>query len=237
MKKLLSFAVLSLAAGGTAMATITLTSYTSGFDDGGKIADGNVNPWSDLRAVSAPSGETITGVKVRLNIAGGYNGDLVGYLSYNHFLVPLLNRVGVGSSDATGGFGYDDSGLNVTFSDGAANNIHFYQGVGGYSIGAGALWQPDGRSLDSVNSLPSAFDASGALNLGVFNGMDPNGNWTLVLADVSPGGGQTTVLDWGLDIETSPVAAVPEPSSLLAAGLLSLSVVASAIRRRRSVKK
>jgi subtilisin-like proprotein convertase family protein len=177
--------------------------YNSGFENSGNIPDGNVNPWSDTRTVSGITDLVITDVSVRLNVSGGYNGDLYCYLSYNNVLVPLLNRVGVGTGNASG---YSDAGLNVTFTDGAANNIHFYQQVGGYSISGGASWQPDGRTINPVTSPASAFDAAGTANLALFAGMNPNGDWSLVVADVSGGGGQATVQNWGLDI-----TAVPEP--------------------------
>jgi len=218
MKKLILPAVLHLAASVPALAVAY--TFTSGFDNGGSVLDGNVNPWSDTRAVSGTVGQPITGVSVRLSLSGGYNGDLYGYLSYNGVLVPLLNRVGVGSGDP---FGYDDAGLNVTFTDGAANNIHFYQETGGYSIAGGTAWQPDGRMINPVTSLPEAFDAAGTTGLGAFTGMGADGNWTLVLADLSAGGGQSTVVSWGLDITTDNTA-VPESGAWLTNALFLLAV-------------
>jgi hypothetical protein len=52
--------------------------------------------------------------------------------------------------------------------------------------------------------------------LSSFNGLNPNGTWTLFIADVS-GGDVTTVTSWGLDI-----AAVPEPRSIIEAGVAAL---------------
>ncbi len=60
---------------------------------------------------------------MNLNISGGYNGDLYAYLSYGGALVPLLNRVGVGSGDA---FGYATAGMNVTLSPAARERYAFY---------------------------------------------------------------------------------------------------------------
>jgi subtilisin-like proprotein convertase family protein len=205
MKKLILLAVLHLAASATTPAALLSFTFNSDFENGGNIPDGNVNPWSDTRTLSGIAEGSIADVTVRLNLSGGFNGDLYGYLSYNGVLVPLVNRVGVGTGSA---FGYADAGLNVTFTDGAANNIHFYQSVGGYSISGGAAWQPDGRTINPVTSPPEAFDAPGTMILGAFRGMNPNGSWTLALADVSDGGGQTTVVSWGLDI-----TAVPEPAN------------------------
>jgi hypothetical protein len=210
MNKLTLLAAFFLAAGGLVPAAMVVT-YDAGFENGGTIQDGNSSPWSDTRTVSGTAGATITEVSVRVNLSGGYNGDLYGYLSHNGVMVPLLNRVGVGSANA---FGYGDAGLNVTFTDGAANNIHFYQAVEGYSITGGSAWQPDGRTLNPVTSLPADFDASGATSLGAFSGMNPNGDWSFVLADVSSGGGQPMVVSWGLDIAAAgwEVSVVPEPA-------------------------
>ena len=43
--------------------------------------------------------------------------------------------------------------------------------------------------------------------LGAFNGLDPNGTWTLFVADVS-GGDVSTLVSWELEI-----TAVPEPTT------------------------
>ena len=212
-------------------AAVIVNSFNSGFENSGNVPDGNTSPWSDTRALSGITEPVIDGLKVRLNLFGGYNGDLYGYLSYNGVSVVLLNRVGVGSGNA---FGYSDSGINVSFSDGAANNIHFYQAVSGYSISGEAAWQPDGRTINPITSSQASFDATGTMFLSAFNGMNPNGSWTLVLADVSGGGGQTTVQNWGLDI-----TAVPEPihsMGIIALGLLSFCV-ARARNKPRTLRR
>src|SRR5206468_6205253 len=124
--------------------------FSSGFANGGVIPDGNPTGWSDTRSVSV-SDHYITEVHVGLNISGGYNGDLYGYLSHNGVLVPLLNRVGVQSGDA---FGYGDTGFNVTLSDSGTYDIHFY-GNHSPSFSSGQLtgtWQADGRNIDPNSS-------------------------------------------------------------------------------------
>ncbi len=89
--------------------------------------------------------------------------------------------------------------MNVTLSDsGTANgSVHWAAGI------PTGIWLPD-----SANTLD-----------GTFGGMTANGTWTLFLADLSAGGGTSTLNSWGLDIN---VAAVPEPSvyRILAAMLL-----------------
>ena len=221
MKTLILLAGLGL---GAAVHTSAALCTFSGFENGGNIPDGNVNPWSDTRTLSGLAGTAITSVSVWLNVSGGFNGDLYCYLSYNGVLVPLLNRPGVGANSA---YGYSNAGLDVTFTDAAANNIHFY---GSGSIAGGAPWKPDGRTINPVTSLPAEFDAAGTVTFGAFSGMNPNGDWTLAVADVSGGGGQATVENWGLDIE-----AVPEPVNValgLFGGLWGVTRLVHYLRRR-----
>lgn len=226
MKTLLTLVPLALAP--LATAAVISSSYTGGFENSGTLTDGSLVPWSDTRSVGG-TGQTVTSVTVRLTVAGGYNGDLYGYLSHGGVQVVLLNRPGVGTGNA---FGYADAGLDVSFSDAAAHNIHTYQTVVGYSLSGGTAWQPDGRSLSPVGSAPSAFDAAGTGALANFAGLDPAGSWTLVLADVSGGGGQATVLSWGLSLTVVPV---PEPAATAAgtaAALLALAACRRATRRQ-----
>src|SRR5580704_6860396 len=53
-------------------------------------------------------------VTITLDITGGNNGDLYGYLSYNGVLVTLINRPGVTGSNP---FGNSGSGYNITIND------------------------------------------------------------------------------------------------------------------------
>lgn len=145
----------------------------------------------------------LTGVTVTLNIAGGWNGDLYGYLSYNGTLVTLLNHVGTGSGDAVQFVaGFSTSGFNnITLADsGAGGNIHDVETpVSGISYGA------DGGTLAS------------------YNGMDPNGTWTLFLAD-SSAPNQSTLEGWSL------VTEVPEPVNIALAVFGAVFVALSVAR-------
>ena len=190
------------------------------------IPDGSAAGWSGTATASGylPS---ISAISVTLNISGGYNGDLYAYLSYGGVLVPLLNRVGVGTGGSRSAFGYSDAGMNITLSDSGANNIHFYQEAGG-SITGGALWRPDGRAIDPLGA-PSTFDAAGTVNFGSYNGMNANGTWTLFLADLS-GGEQSQLVSWSLDI-----TAVPEPVNV-ALGIFGGVFVVVVLVRSRPVR-
>jgi hypothetical protein len=134
----------------------------------------------------------------------------------------LLNRVG---RTALNEDGYPDPGLNVTLSDAATTDIHAYGGNDGLVLTG--LWQPDGRYLDPSSS-GAAFDAAARDHgLGVFTGGNPNGDWTLFLADRSSGD-IATILSWSVQI-----SAVPEASSLLCAGVLAVLTTGGVWLQRR----
>jgi subtilisin-like proprotein convertase family protein len=189
--------------------------YSSGLPNGGVIPDGNLNGWSDTRTVSGASGLwNITDVQVTLDISGGHNGDLYAYLEHdNTGFAVLLNRVGVGLAQGDA-FGYGNAGMNIRLAAGAANgNIHWYGGAGTPS----GIYQPDGRNISPL-SPPAMFDTAAAdANFSSFTGLNPNGQWTLFMADVSSGGGQTIMLSWGLQVDA--IAQAPEPGTTALAAL------------------
>lgn len=182
--------------------------FTNGFANSGVIPDGNTTGWADTRTLSGIAETQIIDVNVSLNIAGGFNGDLYAYLSHDGGFSVLLNRVG--RPDGFG-FGYTDAGLNISLDDAAAlGDIHTYQSTVGFValISNGSAWSPDGRNVNPLTTL----DTHPRTHLlSQMNGLNPNGDWTLFVADLSSGE-QATVVSWGLDITTAPV--VPEPSSL-----------------------
>jgi subtilisin-like proprotein convertase family protein len=176
------------------------------------VPDGDLTGFQNSQTLSGLSGPTLD-VNVTLNISGGFNGDLYALLSHGSATAVLLNRVGRTSASTFGypdvGFGPDSSPTQFTLDEQAAHDVHLYRTFA-YTLSAGQLtgqWQPDGRNIDPLSPGP-AFDAAARSNgLGVFDGTDPNGPWTLFVADVSPGG-ESTLVGWGLQI-----SAVPEPSS------------------------
>lgn len=165
-------------------------------------------------------GGTVTNVQISFDITGGFNGDLYAYLAGpGGGFVVLLNRVGLSGSNP---IGYGDAGMSVTLADGASNgDIHAYQNV--LNPGGGQLtgtWAPDGRNIDP-QSAGTVFDT--ALSTAMFSsfyGANPNGAWTVFIADLS-GNGVSTLQDVTLTIMT-----VPEPSAwgVFALGLLALVI-------------
>ena len=228
-RKILTVAALGLCL--TAQAGIY--SYSSGsINVGATIPDGNPAGWSTkLNVGSIPAWATsISDVSVKLDISGGYNGDLYAYLSYGGRLVPLLNRVGVGTGSTRTPFGYSDAGMNITLTDAGANNIHFYPEVGGYSITGGATWKPDGRAISPL-AAPGDADADGTVTFASFNNLSPNGTWTLFFADLSSGA-QSTLVSWQLDI-----TAVPEPVNVALGILAGLFLVVTLVRSKHVRKR
>lgn len=211
---------------GMLQATAQSFVFSSGLPDGGNVPDGNLAGWADSRAVSGLPYASIGTVKVSLQISGGLSGDLYAFLSNGTDIAVLINRPGVTGSDP---FGYADGGLDLVFADGAANgDIHQYQAVVSYAsiIGSGGEFEPDGRAVSPL--VVTDASARGAGLGSAFAGKDPNATWTLFVADATSGGGQATVVQWGLQFVPTPV---PEaPTTCLAAATL-LGAFAAARRR------
>lgn len=150
---------------------------------------------------------TWTGVRVNLEIAGGFNGDLYVYLEHGTDYAVLLNRPG---RSAVLDSGYGDSGFNISLDDAAtAGDVHLYRTqvnpAGGILTGR---WQPDGRDVapeDVLDTSPRT-----AL-LSTFLTGSPNGEWSLTIVDVGPGD-QARLVRWGLEFvyATPPEIAVHE---------------------------
>jgi hypothetical protein len=185
------------------------------------ITDGNAGGmWNTMDLTGAGLGSSLLGITVTLNLSGsGYNGDFYAYLSYNGVLVPLLNRVGVGTVTGTSAYGFSSSGYNITLNS-ASPDIHLNNVISGtYGV--------DGRTVSPLSSA-SSFDTSGRVTLdGRFGGMNPNGQWTLFFADVVAGGGNSTLTGWSLDI-----TAVPEPVNVALALFGALFAGVAAVRWR-----
>jgi subtilisin-like proprotein convertase family protein/Cu/Zn superoxide dismutase len=171
------------------------------------VPDASFTGASDTRSISAAI-HSVTNLKVRLKISGTYNGDLFCYLTHGSGYSVLLNRVGRRADSA---FGYGDPGLDVTFEDGATNDVHDYRltATGNHSIPLGTnlmgTWVADGRTNRPTEVLDT--DARPAL-LSSFNGVDPNGDWTVFVADVGAGDSHTLV-SWGLEISGTEEPSAP----------------------------
>ena len=220
---ILAVAAILVMGASVAQATFYTYNYTTGFSTT-NVPDGNPAGWADSRSISGipnsgGDGTTsvIEDVNVRVNISGGYNGDLYGYIQLHDelgatVLTVLLNRVGKGTgSEPQFTFGYSTSGMNVTLDDeGGDGAIHTTA-----TPGSGLSYTPDGGLLSNLD------------------GKHANGTWTLFLADMS-GGSVSSVTSWGLDINV-----VPEPVTWALIGfgaVVGLVQLARWQQRRRQAK-
>src|SRR6185436_15091260 len=232
MKKWTLTAIAAFAGLTPALADFSVN-WSSGFANGGIVPDSNTTGWSDSRTVSIGAFNSITDVNLRLTLSGGWNGDLYAYLVHDSGFTVLLNRVGVTASSA---FGYGDAGMSVTFNDQASQTVdfHLYRTAAGYNasqIQGLTDWKPDGRNISPLSSGATFDSTSPTALLSSFNGINPNGSWTLFLSDLSLGG-QTTVTSWGLTID-GVLAAVPEPRSLVEGSLAALVLAGGIFIYRR----
>jgi subtilisin-like proprotein convertase family protein len=184
------------------------------------IPDGNPNGLSSTINVSGLA-DSLVDVNVTLNVSGGFNGDLYGYLSFGNGSVILLNHIGSTSANP---FGSSTAGFTVTFDDSATTDIHTISGNAGSVITG--TYQPDGRTTDPQWVLDTDPRTT---SLAAFNGSNPNGAWTLYLADMSGGGGSgpATLVSWGLEITP-----VPEPINVALGAFAGTGLLVTAWRSK-----
>jgi hypothetical protein len=153
---------------------------------------------------SAGLGLSLSTLTVTLNISGGMNNGLYGYLvAPNGTLMTLMNQPGVGVD----GFGATGSGMNITLLSSSAG--------GGYS---------SIQSVTSGSTLSGTYFADG--DFSTLNGINPNGSWTLYFSDTIAGGRDATLSGWSLDI-----TAVPEPVNVALGVFGGCLAFASLLRR------
>ena|SRR5436190_15016712 len=94
--------------------------------------------------------------------------------------------------------GYKEAGFNVLFSAGAAEDVHLYRNTTGNGTVVGAF-TPDDRDCDP---LVCSQDSPRSQGLSSFAGLNPNGKWTLFVADFSSGA-TATLMEWSVIITGS----------------------------------
>jgi hypothetical protein len=188
------------------------------------VADNDPMGVADTRTLSGYVG-AIQSVEVRLTLTGmlldyAYSGDYFVTLQHDSGYAVLLNRTG---RTAANPLGYGNNGFDIAFTLGG-NDVHGYQVYTPSYDGSGRLtgtWGVDGRNADPDLVL----DTSPRTDmLASFTGLDPNGDWTIFVADMNQNA-VGTLDSWGLN-----VTVVPEPSTTL---LLGLGMAALLARRKR----
>lgn len=169
--------------------------------------------------------DVIGSIEVRLTLTGdplAFNGDFfISLQCANGGYAVLLNRVGRTESNS---LGYGENGFDITFSL-FASDVHLYQDYSPSYDSTGRLtgtWSPDARETDPDSVLDVDLRTA---NLDSFFGIDPNGVWTLFVADMNANG-SATLDSWGLNI-----VVIPEPATL---ALLALGACALICRRRHT---
>ena len=206
MKNILMMVFLLAATG--AEANLTLSQTFTPAD--GTIADGN--PAGQLFAGTfSQSGfdNAVTAATVTVNITGGYNADLYGYLvAPNGTHVTLMNMPGT----AVNVFGASGAGMNITFQDGISDHGDIQQETSG-SVLFG--------SYNAVESLANV------------NGANANGDWGVYFADMTSSGANETLVSWTLTLTV-----VPEPVTvalvIFATGIIGMAGVRQIRCLRRS---
>lgn len=79
--------------------------------------------------------------------------------------------------------------------------------------------------------MTGSYNAAG--RLADFNGSAADGTWRLFMADLVPGGGQSTLTSWSLGLTTEPVP-VPEPGTMAVGVMAGLLLLIARARARRS---
>jgi subtilisin-like proprotein convertase family protein len=194
------------------------------------IPDGNPSGISDVRSVSSALAR-ISSLRVRLSVAGEFNGDLFAYVRHaspsgTNYCV-LLNRPG---RCATTPVGYGDPGLTVVLDDYAgAGDIHVYRTETNLPTGCqlSGNWQPDGRVNDPDETSGAQTRAT---SLSSFLGQVPGGDWTLFIADVDSGG-TNVLLGWELQITgDTAFVGIPNQVARVSAPVVITNVLADASR-------
>ena len=184
---------------------------------GSGVPDANFVGVADTRTVSSAI-LGITSVEVRLELSGGWNGDIYAYLNHSSGFSVLLNRPGKRTGNLIGS---GSSGFTITFSDAAAADVHTSLANSGLITGT---YQPDARTADPSTVLDTSPRAA---FLSSFNGLSASGDWTLFVSDTEAGD-ESILVGWGLTINGT----VPEPGCMM---LMLLGIAGVTMRRRRSL--
>jgi subtilisin-like proprotein convertase family protein len=181
--------------------------------------------------------------RVYLNLVGdanGVNSDMyITLTAPTGEMAVLLNRVGVSSASSSG---YSDNGLNITLFDGVDSahttitDVHWYNtdplyGSDGNNQGQiTGIFKTDGRDINATTSDNGLFSSTARTKtLASFEGIDPNGQWSLYVADAATGG-QMALKSWGLDF--TPIPEPQQYAMVMGAGLMAFAFYRNRMRKQ-----
>ncbi len=173
------------------------------------VPDNDPTGLQDTRTVSGFT-DMIKSLSVRITLTAAlsdlaYNGDLYVTLQHDTGFAVLLNRAG---KTAANPLGYEHNGFDIVFTLGA-DDVHCYQDYTPGFDSQGRLigdWGVDGRNVDPDIVLDTSQRTD---MLASFTGLNPNGNWTIFVADMNLYG-KVKLDSWGLNITP-----IPEPATAL----------------------
>lgn len=151
--------------------------YSSGTINPGQMIPDNTPVGAAYGFSFLDSGLSVGSLVLTLNMSGGFNGDMYGYLQHGGTLIELFNPASFSAGGASG------STLNLSLAS----------GTGLSALGTAAVGDLAGGTM--------TYAASG--NLNGFVGTDPNGLWTLYFADQGAGD-QMTLNSFNLSITAVP---------------------------------
>jgi len=218
MKKLLTLAVLSVSAA-------AMADPWSVVGAGGSVPDNNAGGFTSSANFTGAAG-SITGItSVTLQtFSHTWVGDLTIWLEHGANRFTLMQRPR-GDATATSTVG-DSSNMLGTYTFDVVSATTIEQAAATSNLTTHNILAGSYRAAHQTNELATTVGLNDVLSDGsVFNGMDPNGTWTLRITD-GAAGDLGTLQGWSAE---GTYTAVPEPASMAALGL----GVAALLRRRR----
>lgn len=146
------------------------------------------------------------GVMLTLTTYGGISYSTLANSGY----IPDSRAVGSSGTATTSGYlpSISDISVKLNITGGHNGDLYAYLSYKGTLVPllnrVGVTATSGGNAIDPQSS-PGSLDSASRLSFCSFNGLNPNGTWTLFLADLSSGG-VSQLVSWELDITP-----VPEP--------------------------